>query len=125
MNDAAQPVIGRAKSLLSQLLGIAQTRLELLSLELEQERLTIARQLRLAALCAVCLWLGGFTLILWVALSFSPETRFVVLGVLCGVFLLAALVGWIVLKRTRRHGSLFSRVIKQLRLDRASLGQTP
>jgi hypothetical protein len=39
--EPAQPLIGRGKSLLDQLLGIAQTRLELLSAELHSEKLAL------------------------------------------------------------------------------------
>lgn len=124
MADATQPIIGRGKSLLDQLLRIAQTRLELLSVEIEQERLNITRELRVAMLCLVSGWLAGFTLVLWVALAFPPDVRFILLGALFGVFALVSVIGWIVLRRSRRP-PLFSRVIEQLRLDRASLGHEP
>jgi uncharacterized membrane protein YqjE len=126
MTEAAQPIIGRGKHLLDQLLRMAHTRLELLSLELEQERLNVTRELRLAAICVVCAWLAGFTLVLWVALAFPPDVRFIVLGALFGAFALATLLAWLVLRRlTARRTPLFSRLVAQLRLDRASLGAEP
>jgi uncharacterized membrane protein YqjE len=125
MADGAQPIIGRGKSLLDQLLRITQTRLEMLALELEQERLNITRELRAAALCIISAWLAGFTLVLWVALAFPPDIRFIVLGVLFGVFALASVLAWIGLRRLARRDPIFSRVIAQLGLDRASLGTEP
>lgn len=126
MADGAQPIIGRGKHLLDQLLRITQTRLELLSLELEQERLNITRELRVAALCVISAWLAGFTLVLWVALAFPPDVRFIVLGVLFGVFALASVIAWLALrKRVMQRAPIFARVIAQLRLDRASLGTEP
>ena len=123
MADAAQPIIGRGKHLLDQLLRIAQTRLELLSLELEQERLNISRELRLATLAVVCGWLAGFSLVIWVALAFPPNVRFIVLGALFVVFAFAASFAWLALRRlVMRRDPIFARVISQLRLDRASLG---
>jgi uncharacterized membrane protein YqjE len=121
MNDAAQPVIGRARSLLDQVLRIAQTRLELLAVEIQQEKIALSRQLLLASLTAICALLAGLTLIVWVALAFPPETRLIVLGVLFGVLVIGGVGCWLALKRQARRDPLFSRVIHQLRLDRSSL----
>jgi len=120
--EGAQPIIGRGKSLLEQLLRMAQTRLEMLSVEVQQEKLWITRELRLAALFVICAWLAGFTLVLWIALALRPDVRFIVLGALFGLFILASLVSWFALKRSVRRDPLFARIIQQLRLDRASLG---
>jgi hypothetical protein len=49
MREPAQPLVHRGKSLLEQLLRIAQTRLELLSAEVHQEKLALLYQGRLAA----------------------------------------------------------------------------
>jgi len=119
------PFVGRGRSLLLQVLAIAQTRLELLALELEQERIALARELRIAAIAAICGWLAGFTLVIWVALAFTPEIRFIALGVAFAQFAVASLASYLVLRRSLRRGPLFSRVINQLRLDRAALGGAP
>ncbi len=120
-----EPIVARGRSLLGELLRIAQTRLEMLAIELEQEKLRITRALRLALVTAICAWLSGFTLVLWVALSLRPSVRFIVLGALFILFGLAALASWIVLRRSLTRSPPFSRLIGQLRLDRASLGQEP
>ncbi len=120
-----EPLVARGRSLLGELLRIAQTRLEMLAMELEQEKLRIARALRLAIITAVCAWLAGFTLVLWVALALGPRARFIVLGALFALFVLAALASWIVLRRSLGRDPPFSRLIDQLRLDRASLGHEP
>ncbi|MGB6450003.1 MAG: phage holin family protein [Steroidobacteraceae bacterium] len=120
-----EPVIARGRSLLGELLRMTQTRLEMLAIELEQEKLRIARALRLAAVAAVCAWLAGFTLVLWAALSLRPPVRFIVLGTLFVLFVLAGLTSWIALRRSLKRDPPFSRLIGQLRLDRASLGQEP
>jgi len=123
MNDAAQPVIGRARSLLDQVLRIAQTRLELLAVEIQQEKLALSRQLLLASLTAICALLAGLTLVVWVALAFPPDTRLIVLGVLFALLVAGSVGCWYALKRHAKRDPLFSRVIQQLRLDRASLSQ--
>ncbi len=41
--EPAQPVVGRVRSLLDQLLRIVQTRVELLSAEIQTEKLALTR----------------------------------------------------------------------------------
>jgi uncharacterized membrane protein YqjE len=125
MTDGAQPIIGRGKSLLVQLLRIAQNRLELLSLELESEKLRVARDLRLALMGAIFAWLAFFTLVLLAALALPRERRLIALGVLFVLFAIASVVSFVVLRRSVRRDPLFTRIINQLRLDRASLSQEP
>jgi len=111
--------------MLVEALRMAQTRLELAALEIEQEKLRITRDLRLAIFAAICLWLSGFSLVLWVALALPSQARFILLGCLVVVFLIAALGFWLVLRRSLRRDPPFTRLIGQLRLDRASLGGEP
>ncbi len=125
MSDGAQPLVARGRSLLGELLRIVQTRLEMLAIEFEQEKIRITRQLRLAIVAALCTWLAGFTLVLWVALALRPDVRFIVLGALFGAFATASVGCWIGLRRLMRRHALFARLLTQLRLDRQSLGQEP
>lgn len=122
MSEEAQNIFTRGRAMLVEALRMAQTRLELLALEIEQEKLIISRDLKLAAFAAICLWLSGFSLVLWVALALAPRPRFIFLGCFFAVFLIAALGCWIALRRSMRRDPPFSRLISQLRLDRASLG---
>jgi uncharacterized membrane protein YqjE len=123
--EPAQPIVGRAKSFLDQIVGIAHTRLELLSAEIQSEKLALTRQWQLAVGAVVLGCLAGVTFILWLALTLPPELRTSVLG---GVFFL--LVGGVVgcalaLRKRKRRAPMFSRVIHQLRMDRASLSDKP
>lgn len=125
MNDTGEPMVGRGKSFLEQILRIAQTRLEMLSTELQQEKLSLTRQLRLAVIAALSGGLAGLTLLMWIALAMPPDVRFVALGVLFFVLLIATIASAVLLRRRARRDPLFSRLIHQLRLDRASLSQEP
>jgi uncharacterized membrane protein YqjE len=125
MSDGAQPLIGRGKSLLEQLLRIVQNRLELLQLELESEKLRVTRDLRLAVMGAIFAWLAFFTLVLLAALALPRERRLIALGVLFVLFVIASVVSFLMLRRSVRRDPLFTRIINQLRLDRASLSQEP
>ena len=123
--EPAQPLVGRAKSILDQLLGIAQTRLELLSAEIQSEKLALTRQWQLAVGAVVLGCLAGVTLLMWLAITLPSHLRTPVFG---GVFF--ALVGGVfgcalALRKRKRRPPLFSRVAHQLRLDRASLSGKP
>jgi uncharacterized membrane protein YqjE len=123
--EPAQPLIGRGRSLLDQLLRIAQTRLELLSAELQSEKLALTRQWQLAVAAVVLGCMAGVTFLLWLALTLPPHLRTTVLGT---VFFL--LVGGVIgcglaLRKRGRRAPLFSRVVHQLRLDRASVMEKP
>jgi uncharacterized membrane protein YqjE len=121
--EPASPFVGRARSILNQLLGIAQTRLELLSAEIQSEKLALTRQWQLAVTAVVLASLAGVTFIVWLAITVPPDLRTTVLG---AVFFL--LVGGVVgcaiaMHRRQKRPALFSRVAHQLRLDRASLSE--
>ena len=119
--EPAQPIVGRVRSLLDQLLQIVQTRVELLSAEIQTEKLALTRQWQLAVAAVVLTSLAGVTFIVWLALAVPPHQRTLALGI---VFF--ALVGGAVgcaaaMHRRHKRPPLFSRVANQLRLDRASL----
>ena len=119
--EPAQPIVGRVRSLLDQLLKIAQTRVELLSAEIQSEKLALTRQWQLAVTAVVLSSLAGVTFIVWLALVVPPHQRTAVLG---GLFflLIGGVVGCaIAMHRRHKRPPLFSRVAHQLRLDRASL----
>ena len=123
--EPAQPLVGRARSLLDQLLRIAQTRLELLSAEIQSEKLALTRQWQIAVLAVVLGSLAGVTLIVWLAVTLPVDLRTTVLGAIF-VLLIGGVVGCAFsLRRRRKRPALFSRVAHQLRLDRAALGGEP
>jgi uncharacterized membrane protein YqjE len=123
MSEPAQPVIGRGKSLLNQLLRIAQTRLELLSAEVHYEKLALMRQWQLAVGAVVCICLAGVTLIALLAITLPRSSRVPVLTVVLALLIGGAVGCVIALKMRAKRPPLFSRVIQQLRLDRNSLGE--
>jgi uncharacterized membrane protein YqjE len=123
MAEPAQPIIRRGKSLLDQLLRIAQTRLELLSAEVHYEKLALMRQWQLAVGAVVCICLAGVTSIVLLAITLPPSSRIPVLAVVLALLTGGAIGCVIALKMRAKRPPLFSRVIQQLRLDRNSLGE--
>jgi uncharacterized membrane protein YqjE len=122
MDDVNPPFIEKGKSLLDQVLRMAQTRLEMLSVEIQREKLELARTFRLIIAFALCAWLAGFSLILWIALVLPREQRSWLLGGLFIALLAASIVAYIALRRRSHRRAIFTRLVEQLQLDRASLG---
>ena len=122
MSDPPLSFAARSRALLLQMLALGQTRLEMLGLELEKERLALGREIRLAALCIVCAWLAGTTLVLWVVVALPQTARVWLLGALFLLFTVTAAIAWLVLKRAAQRERLFTRLATQLQLDRISLG---
>ena len=91
MTSPTQRLLEEALSLGAQGLRIAQTRLEMLSIDLQREKQALARQFAFAVTCGTSAALAAFACILWAALSFEPRTRFIALGVMTGVFTLVAI----------------------------------
>jgi uncharacterized membrane protein YqjE len=125
MSEPAQPIVNRGKSLLDQLLRIAQTRLELLSAEVHQEKLALTRQWQLAVGAVVCICLAGVALIAFIAVALPEQSRAPVLAIVFFALVGGAIGCAIALRARARRGPLFARVIHQLRLDRASLSEGP
>jgi uncharacterized membrane protein YqjE len=123
MREPAQPIVGRFRSLLDQVLRIAQTRLELLSAEVHQEKLALTRQWLLAVAMIVCTCLAGVTLITLLAVAVPPHLRTTVLSIVLALFIGGAAGCAIALRMRAQRAPLFSRVIQQIRLDRASLSE--
>lgn len=119
--EPAQPVVGRVRSLLDQLLRIVQTRVELLSAEIQSEKLALTRQWQLAVVAVVLIALAGVTFIVWLALTVPPEHRTLALGLLFLALIGGAVGCAVAMHRRHKRPPLFSRVANQLRLDRASL----
>ena len=119
--EPAQPIVGRVRSILDQLLGIVQTRVELLSAEIQSEKLALTRQWQLAVTAVVLSSLAGVTLIVWLGLTVPPHLRTTVLGIVFFLLVGGAIGCAIAMHRRHKRPALFSRVANQLRLDRQSL----
>jgi uncharacterized membrane protein YqjE len=119
--EPAQPIVGRVRSLLDQLLRIVQTRVDLVSAEIQSEKLALTRQWQLAVTAVVLSSLAGVTFIVWLALTVPPHMRTTALGIVFFVLVGGAIGCAIAMYRRHKRAPLFSRVAHQLRLDRASL----
>jgi len=117
-----QRVVEQALSLGAQGLRIAQTRLEILAVDLAREKAALARQLMLAVACGTSAALAIFAAILWAALALGPRARFIVLGSLAIVLAAIAIACGVLLRRAlARRERLFALLIDTLKRDSEAL----
>lgn len=114
-------LLNAARDHVRQLLGVVQTRLELLGLELADAR---DHLIALFALTAIAVFFSGVavvTLLAWLVLAYW-EHRLMILGwatVLFAVLMLAAI--WRASKHAQAGANLFSDSLQALQIDRAAL----
>ncbi len=119
----AQGVLSAGRRVLNGLLAMVETRLQLLSLELEEGKAHLLQLLLLLGLTLLLTAFGLFCLIALIFLAVDEAHRLLALGLTTGGLLLAALVvGWITLAKARR-APLLSATRSQLQEDRRWLEQ--
>jgi uncharacterized membrane protein YqjE len=117
-------LFGSVKRLLATLIGVAATRLELLSNEWQEERLRLLQILLFALFAVFSFCTGVLLLVLFLVVLFWDEHRLVVLASLSLGFLLSGGVLIVMLQSKLRNGSkLFSASLAELQKDRESLGK--
>ncbi|HAF44258.1 MAG TPA: hypothetical protein DCK83_04760 [Gallionellaceae bacterium] len=114
------------KRLAGTLLAIIQTRLELLSNEVEEERLRIWQMLLYGSIALFFFGLSVVLLTAFVVVLFGAEQRLLVLGFFTALYFLAGLLAWTGLRRIHRERSrLFSASLAELESDRERLDEQP
>lgn len=108
------------RNLVATSVAIIQTRLEILSTEVEEEKIRIAQLLMFAALSFFFLSLGVVFLALLLVVLFWDTNRVAVLGSLAGIFLAAGVISWLAY-RTKTKSKIFATSISELAQDRNQL----
>ncbi|PIV91575.1 MAG: hypothetical protein COZ20_00135 [Gallionellales bacterium CG_4_10_14_3_um_filter_54_96] len=111
------------KRLLSTLIAIASTRLELLANELHEERLHLEQMLLYFLLALFCIGMSIMLLTVFVVVLFWDDHRLAVLGGAAAVFLMLGMVLVSKLRMLARLKSrLFSVSLTELSKDKEQLG---
>lgn len=124
--EAGQPgrLLDSLRSLASTLLAAAETRIELLATEVEEERARLGALVVLAAVTAVCFAFAALLAVLFVVVIFWDTHRLAALGGLALAFGVAGAAFLSALRKQARSGSrLFSATVAELRKDRAALDE--
>lgn len=110
------------RKLASTLVGILQTRLEILATELEEAKLQLRQQLLLGLAALFCLGLGIVLLAVFFVVLFWDSHRLAVLGVMAGFFLGAGAIAVLALRaRAAENTRMFSDTLAELAKDREQL----
>ena len=108
--------------LLATAIGIAQTRLELLTTELQEEVHRVAEIMLYAAVALISAGVGLFLLSLLVIIVFWDTHRIAASIAVTGTFLLIAVVAALVLRaKVRGKPAMLNATIAELKKDRAAL----
>lgn len=114
------------KRLLATLIAIVSTRLELLVVELEEERAWLGSLLVWTLVALFCGALGIVLAILLVVVYFWDSHRLLAFSVVTGIFLFGALFSWrVVVNKIRTKPRLFSSSIAAMRKDHEQLKSEP
>lgn len=104
------------------LLGAAQTRLEILATEIEEERVRLEQLLLLALAAAFCAGMALLLGVAFVVIYFWDTHRLLAVGILMLIFLAAgAVLGWILRDKVKTWPKPFAATRGELSKDQASL----
>lgn len=105
------------------LVAIVQTRLDLLSADLEEDRAHLISQLVLSLVALLCLGVGVVLVMILLVIAFWDTHRLLALGVIAGFFLASGTVAWVfALRKGRSKPRLFTGSLSELSKDRQQLG---
>lgn len=114
------------KRLTGTLLAIFQTRLELLSNEMAEERVRIEQMLLYGSVALFFFGLAVMLLTAFIVVLFWDSQRLLVLGGFAALYFVAGLLAWNALRRVAREKSkLFSASLAELADDRDQLAPRP
>jgi uncharacterized membrane protein YqjE len=110
------------KRMTGTLLAVFQARLELLSIEIQEERLCVEQKLFFGSIALLFFGLSTILLTALVLVVFWDSYRLPVLGGFIGLYVVAGLLAWSALRRVARKDSkLFSVSLAALADDRDQL----
>jgi len=122
MEPPVQRLSASVRGLAATLVELAQVRLELFSVEAQEEVLRVAGLVAYGAIALVCLALGLGFLAMLITVALWDHNRLLALSVFTALFLFAGgLAAWQSRERVLRGSRLFSASIEELRQDHEAL----
>lgn len=104
------------------LVAIVQTRLDLLSADLEEDRAHLFALLLLSLVALLCVGVGVVLAMILLVIAFWDTHRLLALAVISGLFLACGLMAWLVaLRKARSKPRLFAASLSELSKDRQQL----
>jgi uncharacterized membrane protein YqjE len=119
---ATDGIVRSARRMLAILVGMARTRLNMLAVEIMQEKSRLWLLLILTALVMLFAFMALLTLSLFVVVAFWDSNRLLAIGCLFAFYVAAALATLVVLRQRAKLGSsLFAGTLEELARDSAAL----
>lgn len=113
-------------ALAATLAGIVQTRLELLSADLEEDRARYLSSLMLVLVALFCLGVGVVLTTILLVIVFWDTQRLLVLGGLAGLFLTGGIAAWFfAMHKLKTKPRIFAASLSELFKDRQHLVSRP
>lgn len=129
MSDTQRPQ-GPASGVLNSLskigaimIGMVETRLNLIAVELEEEKTTLIQLILMAGITLLLSAFGLMSLLILIFWVIPPEYRVYALAITTATLLLCALIGAIMTLRKARNSTLLGDTRQQLELDKRLLEQ--
>jgi uncharacterized membrane protein YqjE len=109
-------------SLVNTLVSTAHTRLQLLALDLEEDRLYLLLMVKLMFITMFCVAMGVVLMVVFVAVIFWDTHRVLTLGLLSGGFFLLAILSWrYAAYKAKQKPTLFTTSLGELLKDKQAL----
>lgn len=122
MSVQPPPLARSLRGLAATLLGLAQVRLELLSVEAREEALRLGEILLYGAIALTMLSVGVAFLAIFLTVLLWDSHRLLALAVFATLFLSGGIVAaWVARDRVRQGSRLFAESIRELQKDRTKL----
>ncbi|MCO4181640.1 phage holin family protein [Proteus terrae] len=129
MSDTQRPQ-GPASGVLNSLskigaivIGMVETRLQLIAIELEEEKTTLIQLILMAGVTLLLTAFGLMSLLILLFWVIPPEYRVYALAITTATLLFCALIGAIMTLRKARNSTLLGDTRQQLELDKRLLEQ--
>jgi uncharacterized membrane protein YqjE len=123
--EAQLGVVRALRTLAGTLIEMVETRLAIVSSDVEETIAYLARTLFAAALAALFLFLAVMLLVLLAVAAFWDTHRLLALGIAAGAALAGALIaGWTIARGGRKHARFLAASLDELRRDRAALAES-
>ncbi len=111
-----------AKSLTKTLLAFIYTRLHLLAIDIEEDRLYLLHTIKYGLLALFCMLIGMSMLTVFIVVLFWDSHRLLALGTISGVFWIAGYLFWrYAVVKAKEKSSVFATTLSELLKDCQSL----
>ena len=122
MPESGSGLMASVRRLLSTLVSIVSTRLELLANELQEERLRLTQMLVLALFALFCFGLGILLFTVFIVVLFWDDHRLAATGILSAVFFALGLLMAVLFRgKMQTRSLLFSASLAELARDKEHL----